>query len=65
MNEDLPAVPMDGHEDKVDAVLDFCLAWNAPIQLNYKGQKLVLMPYDAYLDRFCTPEEREQLLKSL
>lgn len=58
---EIPIIPLTDPEKQFEIVGDFCTAWDGPIQLNYGERSLIMMPYDYYLDKFCTPEEASQL----
>lgn len=50
---------------QMDAVVDFCTAWNGPLLLDYKGRKVFLIPIEYYLDYLSTPREAEEIRKQL
>ena len=45
-----PYIPLTDPPAQLDAVFSFCTAWNGPLILDYQGQKMVLIPFDYYLE---------------
>ena len=60
-----PYIPLTDPPAQLDAVFDFCTAWNGPLILEYQGQKMVLMSFAYYLEHLCSPEEAEELQKQI
>ena len=60
-----PRIPITDPEKQVDAVLDFCIAWDGPLHLVYQGRGYLLMPFEYYLSAFCTPEQAEKLRREV
>ena len=60
-----PYIPLTDPPAQMDAVFDFCTAWCGPLILDYKEQKMVLMPFGYYLTKLCTPEEAEEIKKQM
>ena len=65
MNKDLPYIPMTDPPKQLDVILDFCDAWNGPVQVAYEGRELLLMPYAYYLERYCSGKEADQIRREL
>ena len=60
-----PYIPLTDPQKQMDAVFDFCTAWGDPIILDYDNRKMVLMPFEYYLTKLCTPEEAEEIKKQM
>ena len=60
-----PYIPLNNPEKQMDAVFDFCTAWGGPILLDYNSQKMVLIPFEYYLTKLCTPEEAKEIQKQM
>ena len=58
---EIPFIPITDPIKQVDIVLDFCTAWDGPIKITYCDKSAIMMPYNYYLEQFCTPEEAEHL----
>lgn len=59
-----PLIPLTAPEKQLDAVLDFCTAWNGPIELAYEGKYMMLLPFEYYLG-ICTPEEAREIQEAI
>ena len=46
MNKDLPYIPITDPRTQLEPILDFCDAWNGPIQIAFEGRELLLIPYE-------------------
>lgn len=57
----MPIIPLTDPEKQIEITGDFCSAWNGPIELECGEKSLVMMPYDYYLETFCTLEEAKML----
>lgn len=57
----MPRIPLIDPQAQLQAVTDFCCAWNAPVQIEIEGTETVLLPFSYYLDHFCTQEEGDDL----
>ena len=60
-----PYIPLTDPPAQLDAVFSFCTAWNGPLILDYQGQKMVLIPFDYYLEHLCSPEEAAEIKKQM
>ena len=60
-----PRIPITDPEKQMDAVLDFCTAWDGPLHLVCQGRGYLLVPFEHYLSVSCTPEEAEEIRKQL
>ena len=60
-----PYIPLTDPPAQLGAVFDFCTAWNGPIILDYNSQKMVLIPFEYYLTKLCTPEEAAEIKKQM
>jgi len=58
---DMPIIPLTDPENQLEIATDFCTAWKGPIKLLHEGKTLVLIPYDHYLENYCTPEEAKRI----
>ena len=62
---EMPYIPVTAPERQMEAVELFCDHWNGPVQVSCEGKNLVMMPYNYYLEHFCTQEEREQMEREI
>lgn len=60
-----PYIPLTDPPGQMDAIIDFCTAWNGPLLLDYTGRKVFLIPIEYYLDYLSTPREAEEIRKQL
>lgn len=60
-----PYIPLTNPSRQMDAVFDFCTAWDGPLLLDYTGRKVFLVPIEYYLEHLCTPGEAEEIRKQL
>ena len=60
-----PYIPLTDPPAQLDAVFHFCTAWGGPIILDYNSQKMVLIPFEYYLTKMCTPEEAKEIQKQM
>ena len=49
---ELPYVPVSSPDSQTDIVADFCREWAAPIIIEHKSKKMVMMPYAYYVVAF-------------
>ena len=62
---EMPYIPVTAPERQMEAVEAFCDQWNGPVQVSYEGKNMAMMPYNYYLEHFCTPKEREQVEREI
>lgn len=52
----MPRIPLTDPRTQMQAVTDFCCAWNAPVQIEIEGKETVLLPFSYYLEHFCAQD---------
>lgn len=52
-------------ESQMVIVTDFCRAWTTLIIIEHRGQKMVMISYEYYMDYLCTQDEGAQIEKEL
>ena len=57
----MPRIPLTDPRTQLQAVTDFCCAWNAPVQIEIEGTEAVLLPFSYYLEHFHTQDGADDL----
>lgn len=57
----MPRIPLTDPQAQLQAVTDFCCAWNAPVQIEIEGTEAVLLPFSYYLKHFRTQDGADDL----
>ena len=57
----MPRILLTDPQTQLQAVTDFCCAWDAPVQIEVEGTETVLLPFSYYIEHFCTKGEAADL----
>lgn len=57
----MPRIPLTDPQAQLQAVTDFCCAWDAPVQIEIEATEAVLLPFSYYLEHFRTQDGADAL----